>query len=530
MEENKKLEKEEKNEIKEKPKKLKKNKKCKLITIVICILLAFAGFIIIFFTTKPKEEELPKLPKPEITDGVRGEFGIDKNINESTIDNYLGRSDSVYRDMRMLEDPAKYENIGGDRFLSGYIKGFEVIPLPYIIPVEGLPEEVGDTYGGNTLFHEENGKYIANYKESKKILEEIFPRDKVIFLICGGGGYAGMTKNFLISMGYDENKIYNVGGYWYYKGKNNIEVPRNADGSLNFNGVPYHKINFNKLTKASKYKEPKVKVTEIKISTNKIELEEGTSFKLNAIVLPNEATNKEVKWKSKNESIATVDKEGLVKAISSGTTTITIESVDGKKTVSCEVTVKKKKVNENIKIDNISSEIAEFNSYDIEKVNTEFNNTVYNADGTYKEEYSTPNEYGGRDSNDLFNVEYNKYMAKYNDLKQKKANVINKLIDSKKSFIILSYNQTCEEREYSVVDGTEKVLKQNGYSYLYAGSEYINGTEILFESKLSRSQDTSGSIFIVKSGEIYGSINPDVDSIKSESELKNWLSKYIDIK
>ena len=46
------------------------------------------------------------------------------------------------------------------------------------------------------------------------IIEQIFPKDKVIFLMCGGGGYAGMTKNFLVSMGWDENKIYNVGGYW----------------------------------------------------------------------------------------------------------------------------------------------------------------------------------------------------------------------------------------------------------------------------------------------------------------------------
>ena len=86
-----------------------------------------------------------ELPKPEITGGARGELGIDKNINEDTIDEYLGREDSVYRDMRMLEDPGNFEAIGGDRYLSGYVDGFEVIPLPYIIPVSGLPSEVGDT-------------------------------------------------------------------------------------------------------------------------------------------------------------------------------------------------------------------------------------------------------------------------------------------------------------------------------------------------------------------------------------------------
>ncbi len=41
----------------------------------------------------------------------------------------------------------------------GYIEGFEVIPLPYIIPVTGLPNEVGETYTGTTLFYDDNGTY-----------------------------------------------------------------------------------------------------------------------------------------------------------------------------------------------------------------------------------------------------------------------------------------------------------------------------------------------------------------------------------
>ena len=55
-------------------------------------------------TSAPKESPLPS-PEPE--SGLRGEqFGIDANINEATIDQYLGRSDTVYRDMRMLKDEA----------------------------------------------------------------------------------------------------------------------------------------------------------------------------------------------------------------------------------------------------------------------------------------------------------------------------------------------------------------------------------------------------------------------------------------
>lgn len=194
---------------------------------------------------------LVDLPMPELSEGQRGELGIDKNVNEATIDQYLNRSDAVYRDLRMLEDPGNYEAIGGDAYLSGFVDGFEVIPYPYIVNVEGLPEVVGDTYKGKTLFTQKNGEYKANYKESVDMLEALFPKDKKIFLMCGGGGYSGMMKSMLVTLGWDENKIYDVGGYWYYEGKNDVKVKRELeDGTVvyDFYKVPYHKIDFAELT------------------------------------------------------------------------------------------------------------------------------------------------------------------------------------------------------------------------------------------------------------------------------------------
>ena len=199
-------------------------------------------------------EKLKSLPKPEITGGERGMLGIDKNINEETIDNYLGREDSVYGDMRMLKDPGNYEAIGGDSYLSGFVKGFEVVPYPYLTEVKGLPEAVGSSYTGKTLFTQnEDGSYTANYKESFDYLEYFFPKDKYIFLMCGGGGYAGMTKNLLVSLGWDENKIYDVGGYWYYNGKNNIKVKQTNDDKTTYDfwKVTYHDIDFTNLTEVN---------------------------------------------------------------------------------------------------------------------------------------------------------------------------------------------------------------------------------------------------------------------------------------
>ena len=211
--------------------------------IIIGSLLLLIGIVIGLIVPN---NQLSKLPKPKVTGGERGKLGIDKNINEKTIDKYLNREDSVYRDMRMLKDPGNYEAIGGDSYLSGLIEGFEVIPYPLLTEVKGLPKEVGDSYKGKTLFTEKDGKYIANYKESIKYLEYYFPKDKNIFLMCGGGGYAGMTKNLLVSLGWNKNKIYNVGGYWNYNGKHNIKIKNGK--KYDFWKVNYHDINFDELT------------------------------------------------------------------------------------------------------------------------------------------------------------------------------------------------------------------------------------------------------------------------------------------
>ena len=58
-----------------------------------------------------------------------------------------------------------------------------------------------------------------------------------------------MTKNLLVSLGWDKDKIYNVGGYWYYKGKNNVEVKNIKDGKITYDfwKVSYHDINFEEL-------------------------------------------------------------------------------------------------------------------------------------------------------------------------------------------------------------------------------------------------------------------------------------------
>lgn len=87
--------------------------------------------------------------------------------------------------------------------------------------------------------------------------------------------------------------------------------------------------------------EETVSVESVALDSESLELFEGESARLTATVFPENATDKTLQWRSLDEGVATVDEEGNVTAIAAGKTSITVTALDGAKTASCEVTVKK---------------------------------------------------------------------------------------------------------------------------------------------------------------------------------------------
>ncbi|MBO5747403.1 MAG: Ig-like domain-containing protein, partial [Muribaculaceae bacterium] len=80
--------------------------------------------------------------------------------------------------------------------------------------------------------------------------------------------------------------------------------------------------------------------TSIALNQTTATLEVTETITLIATVLPENATDKSVKWSSSDESVATIDANGLVTAITVGEATITATTVDGSNlTASCKVTV-----------------------------------------------------------------------------------------------------------------------------------------------------------------------------------------------
>lgn len=97
-------------------------------------------------------------------------------------------------------------------------------------------------------------------------------------------------------------------------------------------------------TSTTETKPTVVKASGISLNTNKLALTRyGTDVKekLTATVTPNETTNKNVKWTSSNNKIATVDENGYVTAKGKGIARITATTTDGSNlSATCTVTVK----------------------------------------------------------------------------------------------------------------------------------------------------------------------------------------------
>jgi uncharacterized protein YjdB/putative cell wall-binding protein len=84
-----------------------------------------------------------------------------------------------------------------------------------------------------------------------------------------------------------------------------------------------------------------VSVTGVTLDKTSTTLEVGSTDQLTATITPSNATDKGLIWSSSDESVATVDQNGVVTGVSEGTATITVTTADGNKTAACTVTVGK---------------------------------------------------------------------------------------------------------------------------------------------------------------------------------------------
>lgn len=125
-----------------------------------------------------------------------------------------------------------------------------------------------------------------------------------------------------------------------------------SDGDMNKTGnegiakTPDKQIEI-KLKSSTNPKDDNIAVTGVTITSASEKIKVGKSTTFIATVAPNNATNKKVTWSSNDESVATVNENGVVTGVKEGTATITATTVDGNKTGSAIITVEKEDVTSN---------------------------------------------------------------------------------------------------------------------------------------------------------------------------------------
>lgn len=220
-------------------------------------------------------------------------------------------------------------------------------------------------------------------KNKKKIISIILIILSVIFIGANTYAHSGRTDS---NGGHKDNKNKSgLGSYHYHCGGHpahlhtNGVCPYSSSTSSNKSSSSSNKGSQKKSTTTTKTQTTtvpaNVAVTGIQINENIKSLEVGESKLLTATITPSNATDKNITWKSSNESVATISSSGEVVAKKAGTVDITATSSNGK-TSTVKINVKDVQKSENVSVIKTSTSVA--------------NDIVTNSSTSKSEENSNP--------------------------------------------------------------------------------------------------------------------------------------------
>ncbi|HCL4547266.1 Ig domain-containing protein [Clostridium botulinum] len=172
----------------------------------------------------------------------------------------------------------------------------------------------------------------------------------------------GVAETINLPHKYNPPNAYNV---LLYENINLKNCNHNVKIILLNNYINFDAVDIDENGELKPYEED-VKAESITLDKTSMDLLEGSSDKLNAKILPEDATNKKIVWSSSDEKIATVDKDGKVTAIKEGRATITAKVEGTDLTATCKVNVTKKvEENKNNAILSISLVNGATKEYDV---------------------------------------------------------------------------------------------------------------------------------------------------------------------
>ena len=172
----------------------------------------------------------------------------------------------------------------------------------------------------------------------------------------------------------------------------------------------------------------------------KLNLDTRNSIKLEYVISPKNADNKEVTWKSSNTDVVTIDNNGVITAKGYGDAVITVTTVDGNYSDNCDVNV------------------SEFITYTI---------TYKDGDNSYTEDYEEG--YSVTWKSDITKKGYTLVGWKYNDKEYKlsdKFTMINEDITVTSIWNVNKYTITYEVNGGSINNKTKEVTYDSKYGTL----------------------------------------------------------------
>ncbi len=157
-------------------------------------------------------------------------------------------------------------------------------------------------------------------KYEKKIILILLVIVSILSLGMTACAHSGRTDS---NGGHRDNKNKSgLGSYHYHCG--------GYPAHLHTNGVCPYSAGSSTSTGTTSVVQNTIAVSQVKINDGVTSMEEGESQKLTVKITPSNATDKDVVWKSSDESIATISTTGEVIAKKAGSVDISVSSANGK--------------------------------------------------------------------------------------------------------------------------------------------------------------------------------------------------------
>lgn len=263
---------------------------------------------------------------------ISGEKILQNYLNGSGLFGWVGRNDELIRTSKIIQNAVEVNKEYFDLQGKGkkYLSAVVACPVTLeLLNQNGsslikLQDQIVDPSSKEGIHYS-----VTKYASGNDFLKAVsFPEDLDLNLQITGTGTGSV--DYMIAQVDDNGRL-------QIRSINN--VPVSPDDRIQANSVKFQsdllliraKDNSSEMYRpALATSEHPKEVSSVTVSPNRLSLQIGQTSRLNSIVTPSDATSTDVYWKSSDENVATIDRNGIVKAIAPGEVTITAETFNGK--------------------------------------------------------------------------------------------------------------------------------------------------------------------------------------------------------